>query len=304
MVTPPTPHSPTAVQELLPPELLARLDALDVVSRKILAGKMRGERRSKRRGQSVEFADFRNYTTGDDLRFIDWNIYARLDRLFLKLFLEEEDLSVYVIVDVSASMAFGKPEKAMHARRIAAALSYISLVHHNRVSIYAMGDGRLMESGPMRGRPRVPRMLDFLAKLQTAGPADLTAMVRRFTVTARLRGVVILISDFLDKSPVQESLKHLVSGRYDLYAIQLLSPQELEPTLTGDLKLTDSEDNSFAEVSINQPLLKQYKQTLSAHCLNIKDYITKRGGTYLFSSTEVPFDTIVLSYLRRRGLLA
>src|SRR5216117_2739831 len=128
-------------EPLLTSEFMARLDQLDVMSRKLLAGKMKGERRSKRRGQSVEFADYRNYVVGDDLRFIDWNIYARLDRLFLKLFLEEEDLSLYVLLDVSKSCDYGDPHKAMYLKRVAAALGYIGLVNYNRVTVAAMADG-------------------------------------------------------------------------------------------------------------------------------------------------------------------
>src|SRR5438067_10755301 len=128
---------------LLDPAFMARLDQLDVMSRKLLAGKMKGERRSKRRGQSVEFADYRNYVIGDDLRFIDWNIYARLDRLFLKLFLEEEDLSLYVLIDVSKSCDYGEPSKALYLKKVAAWLAYIGLVNYNRVSIVAMADGVL-----------------------------------------------------------------------------------------------------------------------------------------------------------------
>lgn len=290
-------------EELLPPEMLARLDALDVISRKILAGKMRGERRSKRRGQSVEFADFRNYVSGDDLRFIDWNIYARLDKLFLKLFLEEEDLSLYLFVDTSGSMEYGTPNKAMYAKRVAAALAYVGLVHSNRVNVFGISNGQLVESGPLRGRPRVSRMIDFVNKLSPGGNAELGPMLKRFTVSARLRGVAVVVSDFLDKSGFDDSLKYVAGGRYDLYTVQVLSPQEIDPTLTGDLRLKDVEDDTEAEVSINQPLIKQYKQTLNAYCLGLKDYVTKRGGTYLFSSTAVPFDTLVLAYLRRRGLL-
>src|SRR6476620_129837 len=151
---------------LLDPAFMARLDQLDLISRKMLAGKMKGERRSKRRGQSVEFADYRNYVIGDDLRFIDWNIYARLDKLFLKLFLEEEDLSLYVLVDVSKSADYGDPHKAMYMKRVAAALGYIGLVNYNRVNVIAMGDGIVAETGPTRGRRRVAQLLDFVSKLK------------------------------------------------------------------------------------------------------------------------------------------
>src|SRR3989440_8406307 len=149
-------------EPLLTSEFMARLDQLDVMSRKLLAGKMKGERRSKRRGQSVEFADYRNYVTGDDLRFIDWNIYARLDRLFLKLFLEEEDLSLYVLLDVSKSCYYGEPHKALYLKRVAAALGYIGLVNYNRVTIAAMADGIVADIGGMRGRRRVAQMLGFI----------------------------------------------------------------------------------------------------------------------------------------------
>src|SRR5213595_2200058 len=142
----------TASSKLLDPAFMARLDQLDVMSRKLLAGKMKGERRSKRRGQSVEFADFRNYVIGDDLRFIDWNIYARLDKLFLKLFLEEEDLSLYVLVDVSKSCDYGEPNKAMYMKKVAAALAYIGLVNYNRVTVAAISDAVVGETGALRGR--------------------------------------------------------------------------------------------------------------------------------------------------------
>src|SRR4051795_537069 len=154
---------------LLSPEFMARLDQLDLMSRKMLAGKMKGERRSKRRGQSVEFADYRNYTVGDDLRFIDWNIYARLDRLFLKLFLEEEDLALYVLLDVSKSCDYGDPNKAFYLKQVAASLAYIGLVNYNRVSIIAVADGVVAETGALRGRRRVAQMIDFVSKLQPEG---------------------------------------------------------------------------------------------------------------------------------------
>src|ERR1044071_1128892 len=158
---------------LLDPTFMARLHQLAPISRKLLAGKMKGERRSKRRGQSVEFADYRNYVVGDDLRFIDWNIYARLDRLFLKLFLEEEDLSLYVLLDVSKSCDYGVPHKAIYLKRVAAALGYIGLVNYNRVTIAAMADGIVADTGGMRGRRRVAQMLDFIGKFQPTGPSHL-----------------------------------------------------------------------------------------------------------------------------------
>jgi uncharacterized protein (DUF58 family) len=288
---------------LLDPSFMARLDQLDVMSRKLLAGKLKGERRSKRRGQSVEFADFRNYVVGDDLRFIDWNIYARLDKLFLKLFLEEEDLSLYVLVDVSKSCDYGEPNKALYMKKVAAALGYIGLVNYNRVSVVAMADGVVAETGAMRGRRRVAQMLDFVNKLQPTGASHFTESCKRFALSHRQKGVCVVLSDFFVKEGFEEGLKYVAGGKYDLFAVQCLSPQEIDPDLQGDLKLRDLEDDDTAEVSITQPLIKQYKASLNAYCLQLKEYLTRRGGTYLFSSTAVPFDTLVLNYLRERGLL-
>lgn len=289
---------------LLSSEFMARLDQLDVMSRKLLAGKMKGERRSKRRGQSVEFADYRNYVIGDDLRFIDWNIYARLDRLFLKLFLEEEDLALYVIVDISKSTDYGDPHKGLYMKKVAAALGYIGLVNYNRVSISAVSNGVVSETGALRGRTKVSQLVNFVSNLKPAGAGNLAEACRRFALAHRQKGVCVVLSDFFDKGGFENGLRYIAGGKYDLFAVQVLSPQEIDPAqLQGDLKLKDMEDEDLAEVSITQPLMKQYKANLNAYCLAVKDYLTRRGGTYLFTSTSVPFDTLVLNYLRERGLL-
>jgi uncharacterized protein (DUF58 family) len=288
---------------LLSPQFMARLDQLDLVSRKLLAGKMKGERRSKRKGQSVEFADFRNYSIGDDLRFIDWNIYARLEKLLLKLFLEEEDLSLYILLDTSKSCDFGQPNKAFYIKQVAAALAYIGLVNYNRVTLAAMSNTVVADTGSLRGRTKVAQMIDFISKLQPDGSSDLAAACKRFALANRRKGVCVVLSDFFDKSGYENALRYVAGGNYERFCVQALSPQEIEPDLQGDLKLKDIEDNDEAEVSITAPLIKQYKSNLNAYCLGLKDYVTRRGGTYLFTSTAVPFDTLVLNYLRERGLL-
>ena len=303
MTTTATPPTTDNRGLLLDPAFMARLDQLDVMSRKMLAGKMKGERRSKRRGQSVEFADYRNYVVGDDLRFIDWNIYARLDKLFLKLFLEEEDLALYVLLDVSKSCDYGNPHKALYIKQVAAALGYIGLVNYNRVTLSAISDGVVADTGAMRGRRRVSQMIDFVQKLEPAGPSHFTEACRRFALQHRQKGVCVVLSDFFVKEGFEAGLRYVAGGKYDLFCVQVLSPQEIDPDLTGDLKLKDLEDGDLAEVSITQPLIKQYKANLNAYCLSLKDYVTRRGGTYLFTSTAVPFDTLVLNYLRERGLL-
>lgn len=300
---PATPPRRTQPPLRLDPQFMAKLDRLDLVSRKLLQGKMKGERRSKRRGQSVEFADFRTYVVGDDLRFIDWNVYARLEKLFLKLFLEEEDLALYLLCDMSKSTDYGTPNKAYYIKQVAAALGYVGLVNYNRVTVAAISDTVIADTGGLRGRRNVNRMLSFIDKLEPAGTSNFAEACKRFVLRNRSKGVLVVISDFFDKAGFENGLRYVTSNRYDLFAVHVLSPQEIEPDMKGDLKLIDLEDADAAEVSITGQLLKRYKANLNAYCLALKNYITRRGGTYLFSGTNVPFETLVLNYLRERGLL-
>lgn len=282
---------------------MSRLEQLDFISRKIFSGMMKGDRMSKRRGESVEFADYRNYVVGDDLRFLDWNVYARLDRLFLKLFLEEEDLPVSILLDVSKSMDWGDPNKALYAKRVTAALSYIGLVNYNRVTVASYTDRITGEMSNVRGRRLMHRVIGFLTDQQAGGPSNLAAACRQFVIRYKPRGVMIVLSDFLDKAGFETGLRYLVKRDLDVYAVQLLSPAEIDPTLTGDLRLVDMEDADTAEVTISRPLINRYKANLQAYCQSLKTFCTRRDMSYLFSSTEVPFDQLILSYLRRRGLL-
>ncbi len=290
-------------KELLSPDFMTRLEQLEILSRKIFIGRMKGERRSKKKGESVEFADYRNYVVGDDLRFLDWNIYARLERLLLKLFMEEEDLNVTVLFDVSKSMDFGDPHKGLYVKRVAAALAYIGLVNYDRVSLYGYSNNLVHEMRAVRGRRLVSQVIRFLQGLTFDGPSNMTAVCKRFALRHTGKGVVIVLSDFMDKGGYADGFRYLLSRDLDLYAIQVLSPEEIDPTLVGDLKLRDIEDDDTAEITISAPLLKKYKSNLQAYCQELKEYCTRRGITYLFSPTRVPFDTLVLAYLRQRGLL-
>jgi uncharacterized protein (DUF58 family) len=280
-----------------------RLDQLDIISRKIFAGKMKGERRSKRKGESVEFADYRNYVVGDDLRFLDWNIYARLERLFLKLFLEEEDLHVSLLFDVSKSMDWGSPAKGLYVKRIVAALAYIGLVNYDRVSLYAYADGLTGELTGVRGRRLMHQIVQFLQNLPLEGQSNFSLAARQFATRHYQKGVLIVASDFLDKGGFEEGIRDLVSRNMDAYVIQTLSPEEIDPVLAGDLQLIDVEDADVAEVTISRTLLDRYKVNLQAYCQSLRDFCTRRGVYYLFTSTEVPFDQLVLNYLRRKGLI-
>jgi uncharacterized protein (DUF58 family) len=288
---------------LLEPQFLARLEQLELVSRKIFLGRLKGERRSKRKGQSVEFADYRNYVVGDDLRFLDWNLYARLDKLFLRLFMEEEDLHVYLLIDNSLSMDFGAPAKLLHAKQIGAALGFIGLVNLDRVVVVVFNDRLAQTSPPLRGRRSLWQLLDFLGKVEAAGPSDLARAMKDFTIRSSGKGIVVLLSDFMDKGGYEQGLRYLVARQMDVYAIQILSQEEIEPQVTGDLRLVDAEDADVAEITVSGLLLKRYKQNLAAYRAALHEFCTRRGVACLSTSNQVPFDRLVLTYLRQRGLV-
>jgi uncharacterized protein (DUF58 family) len=298
-----TENLPVTDGPLLAPEFLRRLETLELVSKKIRAGRMKGDRLSKRKGRGSEFADFRPYSVGDDLRFLDWNLYGRLERLFLRLFLEEEDLHVHLLVDVSASMDYGTPTKLRYAKQVAAALGFVGLLNLDRVAVETIGGIHTQRSPVYRGRPSLWRLVKFLDDLQPAGSGDFSKSLRNFTARATGRGVAIVLSDFLDKGGYEDGFRYLAARNLDVYAIQILSHEEIHPEITGDLKLTDIEDGDEAEVTISAPLLKRYEATLNAFRGAIASFCTRRGVQYLFTSNRVPFEKLVLNYLRGRGLL-
>ena len=290
------------MEPLLSPELMHRLERLELVSRKIFRGKMKGERRSKRQGQSVEFADFRNYVAGDDLRFIDWNLYARLDKLFLKLFMEEEDLHFYVLIDTSLSMDFGTPTKLEYAKQLAAALAFVGLVRADRIKIETLSPDRL-PSPVLRGRRSTWRLFDYLKDIQPAGDTHLTAGVKNFCLRNSGKGIVVFISDLMDKEGYEPALRYLLAQQMDTYVIHTLSAEELDPDVKGDLRLIDAEDADVAEITSSAPLLKRYRQTLSTFVEGARQFCTRRGMNYVLASNQVPVDQLVSSYLRTRGLV-
>ncbi len=293
----------TRTSPLLSPELLAQLERLELVSRKIFRGRFKGERRSRRKGQSVEFADFRNYVPGDDLRFIDWNLYARLDKLFLKLFLEEEDLHFSALLDNSTSMDFGDPTKLHYAKQLAAALGFVGLCRADRVKIDTLGQSVSAPSPILRGRQSLWRMTEYLESIEPGDNQSLEVGIRNYCLRNRGRGIVVLLTDLMDKQGYESALRYLLARDLDLYVIQILSPEELNPEITGDLKLVDCEDDDIAEITVSRPLLERYKKTLASFVDGARDFCNRRGISYLLTNTQIPVDRLVSTYLRQRGLV-
>lgn len=293
---------------LLSPALLARLERMELVSRKVFRGRMKGERRSRRKGQSVEFADFRSYVPGDDLRLIDWNLYARLDQLFLKLFQEEEDLHLYALIDVSESMNFGSPTKLHVAKQLAAALGYVGLCHADRVSVAALGpEGR--RAPVLRGRASLWKMLQYLESVESGGQSDteknvsLYDGVKDFSLRNSGTGVAVLITDLMDKQGYESALRMLIGRRMDVFVLHVLSPEEIDPPLRGDRKLIDIEDGDSTEITVNAFVLERYKETVSKFIGGVKAFCSKRSIVYLPVQTDTPVETVVTKYLRERGVV-
>jgi uncharacterized protein (DUF58 family) len=282
---------------------LRQLERLLLLMRSPVRGGLKGGRRSVKRGQSVEFADYRDYTVGDDLRQLDWNVYARLERLFVKLFVEEEDVTVTLLVDGSASMAAGDPAKLLFAKRAAAALGYIGLASEDRVSVTALAGRAARRRTAMRGSGRVFRLLVDLSAIEAAaGPTDLLASARHAAAQLHGRGVVILLSDLLDPS-ADRVIRDLAATGSELIVLHVLSPQELDPPLEGDLRLIDSETGEGIDVTVDLATLDAYKARLAAWKAGLADIAAKRRASYVDLSSDVNLADLMFAELRRRRVL-
>ena len=288
------------VRQAFDREFLKRLDALSIVSRKVLTGRAKGERRSIRKGAGVEFQDYRPYATGDDFRYVDWNIYSRLDRMILKLFVEEEDLCVHLLVDSSASMAFGRPPKLDYALRTAGALGYIGLANLERVAVGLFGNGVATHLRPRRGRGQIVPLLDFLSGVRPlAGRTDLKASLEEYALKAPVPGVAVVISDLLDPEGYQAGLAALRRRRFEVLLLHLVAEEELHPDLAGDLRLLDAEGGPAREMTVDGPALAAYRERLHGFFADVERFSLKNQIDYVRCSTAVPFDDLVLRHLRR-----
>lgn len=283
---------------------LKKLETLSVVSKRLFAGRMKGERRSPRRGQSVEFADFRDYSQGDDYRHIDWNAYARLEGLFLKLFVEEEDLHIHVLLDRSKSMDFGAPNKLEFAGRTAAALAYVGLSNLDRVSITAFSAGGLQTLPFQHGRQNIFSVIEFLERLRPGGATDLTRSVDAFVQQARRKGIAILVSDFLCDEGFQPALTRLRYSGFEPIALQVLAPDEVNPPLGGDWSFVDSESGAKVDLSLGPRAVTLYKQRLRSYCDELDQFCRGRDIASLRAVTDQDFEDLVLRYFRAAALIA
>jgi Mg-chelatase subunit ChlD len=315
---------------LLTPELLRRLEQFQLLAARRAKSSAKGERRSRARGQSVEFADHRSYVPGDDFRYLDWNLYGRLDKLFLKLYEEERELPVRIFLDASESMTFGEPRKFDFARQVAAAIGYVALCGFDRVSVIpfpgaetwnggkgetfnvqhstsnaeqsAIGNRQSAIEGALRsvrGKKSSMQFFHNLNALTAAGGADLNEALRRGALEARHTGLAIVLSDFLDPAGYEAGLIALVGRGFQVNCVQILAPEELAPTTFGDLRLVDSESGGLQEVTFGRYRMKAYQQTVQNFIQRLREFTAKRGINFFMAPSNMDLQDLLLKQLRK-----
>jgi uncharacterized protein (DUF58 family) len=309
------------MSSLLTPELLRRLEQFQLLAARRAKSSAKGERRSRARGQSVEFADHRSYVPGDDFRYLDWNLFGRLDKLFLKLYEEERELPVRIFLDASESMTFGEPRKFDFARQVAAAIGYVALCGFDRVSVvpFPNAQGRTQaaptETNPaasyqqqsavegalrsVRGKKSSMQFFQNLNALSAAGGVDFNAALRRGALEARQTGLAIVLSDFLDPTGYEPGLTALVGRGFQVNCVQILAPEELAPSTFGDLRLVDSESGGLQEVTFGRYRMKAYQQTVQNFIQRLREFTTKRGINFFMAPSNMDLQDLLLKQLRK-----
>lgn len=295
------PHPP---EPLLSHDFLRRLERLRLASNEPARGHLRGLHRSNRTGSGMEFADYRPYSEGDDLKSVDWRAYLRHERLFVKLFVDEADLPIYIFLDTSASMAVGSPNKFDYGRKVAAALAHIGFVNMDRVSLIAMAEGVVQELSGLRGKNQSWPAFEFLQGLKSRGNTSLETAFKRYFAAPRAKGLIVAISDFLDPAGFEPGLRVLRNLRQDVLALQLISPSDFAPA-GGDEEVVfvDAEQGGETRLRITPALLLAYRQALDAHCAAIGAYCDKNRWGYVRAMTDSSAEALVLSALHKEGLL-
>ncbi len=292
-----------ADDDLFNDEFQRKLDYLAMVSRRVFTGAMRAERRTKKTGSGVEFADHRDYAPGDDFRYLDWHAYQRFDRLLIRLYEEEEDLSIYFIVDSSSSMAFGDGEKLRQAKRLTAALAYVGLANLDRIAIVTATDeisGRMQST---RGKARIFRIFRFLKAVKADGHTDLGEAMKTFVAQHKRRGLAVLLTDLYDPAGFERGINVLRYNKFEPFVIHVVDPAEGRPALRGDVRVYDCETGEEREVTVTAKVLERYGAAFEEYLEEAKRFCTARQVSYFRADVNVPFDELILRVFRRGGFL-
>lgn len=284
-------------------EFLKKLEYLYIISKKIVAGKNQAERKTRIVGSGIEFADHRSYSPGDDFRGLDWKVYARTEKLFLRLFEEEEDLYIYFLLDCSRSMLLGEPTKWDYAKKVAAALGYIGLSNLDRVSIIPFSsklDGRLP---PSRGKAQIYKIFDFLGNLEAGQHTSLEDAFSTFVAQNKRRGMAVVLSDFYDPRGFHEGLNKLRYHKFEPIVVHVYDERELNPTVQGELQLVDVETGDVREITLTPEIVKEYRQAFYEFSEELEEYCAKKQVLYFRTPIQEPFDELVLRIFRAGGFI-
>jgi uncharacterized protein (DUF58 family) len=295
---------------MLTPQFLKQLDPFFIHAKHSFRGKFRGERRSLNRGTGMEFADYRAYEPGDDLRYVDWNIYARLGRLFIKLHHTDEDLPLALLLDSSRSMEFGTPTKLTCAKQIAAALGYIALAHADSVAVYTCAERLSVTLPPTSGKSQFSRLTKVIAAIATDGRTRLTECLKQLPMYQRSPGMVVILSDFLDPDSYTAGFQSLIGRGFLITAIHLVSPEEIDPqvhlenaAIGSDWLVEDAETGETKAITINAEILTQYQAQQQAFCDDLQRFCIEQGIGYAQLKSNTSIEPFVLQDLHRTGLI-
>ncbi len=289
--------------DLFDDDFQRKLDMLALVSKRVFAGRMRAERRTKKSGSGVEFADHRDYQPGDDFRTLDWNVYQRFDRLLVRLYEEEEDLAIYFLVDASGSMGFGGGEKLRYAKRTVAALAYVGLANLDRVSVVSTTDHVVGRMPSTRGKPRIFKVFRFLTELQPSGQTDLESATRAFVAQHKRRGLVVLASDLYDPKGFERGINVLRYSGFDPFVVHVVDREDATPKLAGDVRIYDCETGEEREVTVTSSVLARYEAAYHAYLGEVERFCSAKRVPYVRADVSVPFDELILHVFRRGGFL-
>jgi|694.fasta_scaffold16363_5 uncharacterized protein (DUF58 family) len=288
---------------LFPPDFLTKLEYLSIMSKRVFRGSLLAQRRTMQLGSGIEFSDHREYATGDDLRYLDWNVYARHGDLLLKRFQEEQDLHVYLMIDCSRSMGFGSPPKFDLARQLTAALAYIALADLDRIAVVAYANDIISEFPVTRGKARILALMKYLESLSTVGTdTNLSKAVQGLLHRGTRNGLVVVLSDLFDPNGFSRGFDQLRSRRFEAHVLQLHDPKEADPKLLGDAELEDVENGSIRMVTINERMLRRYKQLFTDHQTSVRDYCRRYGLSCTQSPSIVPFDQLMMTMMRSAAI--
>ncbi len=291
--------------KLFDEQFLRRLEYLYLVSKKVISGRQRAERRSKKVGSGLEFADHRDYSPGDDFRYLDWTVYARMEKMLVRLHEEEEDLMIYLLVDCSRSMSLGIGDtpKFEHAARLTAALAYIGLANLDRVCIVPFSSKVMGRMPPTRGKNQIFKVFNFIEGIEPGGVTNMADSLRAFVHQNKRRGMAVVLSDFYDPNGYEDAINYLRYNNFEPFVIHLHDENEMKPSLRGDLSIVDCETGQVREITITPAILKKYEKLHGEFCDRLEKYCSARHVSYFRTPIQVPYDEIVLRIFRAGGFL-